>query len=132
MAEQEKDEKKSGADWQFERLPNGNLTGKLEHGIQVGEDRLHTFEVRPATAADMFDAENDAPVTNYLAYRGALIGRQLVRLGDIGGPIGFDLIGKLKPKDYGQLVDALDEVEVPGKPSSTDSKDSTNASSSSA
>lgn len=133
MAEQKKDqgtEKKK--DWGFERLPNGNLKGTLQDGVKVGEDTLYDFELRPCTAGDMFDAENEASAAHYFSYQGALISRQLVRLGNIDGPVDVALIRKLKPRDLGQLLDAVEDVELPGKPSSTDSKATTADSSSSA
>jgi phage FluMu protein gp41 len=107
-----------------------NLKDTLKHGLQVGPDLLRDFELRPAVAGDMFDAEEAASPDKPLAYRGALIGRQLVRLGNMEGPIPFDLVRKLHPEDFGQLVDALEAVEAPGKPASSDSGDTTSASSS--
>lgn len=109
-----------------------NHTGTLKHGLKVGEDVLTAYELRPATAGDMFDAERYASPDKALAYRGALIAVQLVRLGDLSGPLDFELIRELHPEDFAQLVDALEEVEMPGKPASDDSKATTSASSSSA
>lgn len=108
-----------------------NITGTLKHGLKVGEDVLTAYELRPATTGDMFDAEEHASPDKPLAYRGALIAVQLVRLGDLNGPIAFDLVRDLHPEDFAQLVDALDEVELPGKPASSDSEATTSASSSS-
>jgi phage FluMu protein gp41 len=101
--------------YDFVTLDNGHLSGTLTDGLVVGDSILKEFELRVCTVADMFAAEQNASPERFLAFRGALIARQLVRLGDLSGPIDFDLIGQLTPRDLGQLIDALDAVEVPEK-----------------
>lgn len=103
----------------FVHLDNGNLSGTLLDGIKVGEARLTAFEMKPCSAGDMFDAEQSASPEHYLAYRGALIARQLVRLGDLNGPIDFSLIRTLSPRDITLLISALDAVEEVEKKASS-------------
>lgn len=89
--------------------------GTLPHGLKVG-DKLHKdYELREAITADLFDAEEEAPPNRRLAYRGALIGRQLVKLGELSGPISLELIRKLHPKDFDHLVEASAALEDAGK-----------------
>ena len=107
-----------------------NLKGKLIHGVVLGKDTLKDFEIRVARTGDMFDAEELASPLKMLAYKGALLSCQIVRLGDIEGPIDFDLIRKLHPEDFDMLTDAMDQVEASGKDSSSHSGAGTNASSS--
>ncbi len=91
------------------------VTGKLKHGLKVGDDVLREFELREATTGDMFDAEEYATIERPTAYQGALIACQLVRLGNLTGPIDFALIRKLHPEDFGILVEAQREVERLGE-----------------
>lgn len=132
MVEQEKEKKdEKKPEWDLVHLPNGNVKGKLDIGLQVGDDVLRDYEMRPSTTSDMFDAEMIAPPERQLAYQGALICQQIVRLGDVEGPLDFDMVRKLKPRDFSQLNYALGEVEKPGKPESSPSEDGTRESSSS-
>lgn len=108
-----------------------NLCGTLIHGLKVGDDVLKDFEMRPAHAGDMFDAEDLASPTKFMAYRGALLSRQITLLGNMNGPIDFNLIRALHPADFDMLTDAMDEVEVPGKDESSLSEAGTSESSSS-
>lgn len=93
------------------------VKGTLTHGLQLEKDgEVHTdFEIREATTADLFDAEEQAPAARQLAYQGALIGRQIVRLGSLQGPIDLDIIRRLHPADFRQLVDAQQEADGEGK-----------------
>ncbi len=88
-----------------------NVCGSLEHGLKVGEDLLKDFEVRPSNTGDMFDAEDLADASKPLAYRGALICVQMVRLGDIEGPLDFDLVRELDRNDFEMLTDAIIEAD---------------------
>lgn len=88
---------------------------KLKDGVEIGGKVAHDFEMRVATAGDMFDAEELAPADKQVAYHGALISRQLVRLGDMPGPIDFEVVRRLTPGDFSILYDALKELEGMGK-----------------
>lgn len=95
------------------------LKGKLKDGVEIGGKQAYEFELREAVAGDMFDAEELAPADRAVAYQGALIARQLVRLGDMPGPIDFEVIRRLSPGDYSRLYDKLQELESLGKPVSS-------------
>lgn len=112
---QDEEQQQPKRDWGFRHLENGNLAGTLIYGLKVGDDLFKDFEMRPAIAGDMFDAEEIASPVRVVAYRAALASVQLVRIGNIDGPIDFDLMRKMKPFDVAMLADALEEVELPGK-----------------
>lgn len=94
------------------------LKGKLKDGVEIGGKSAFDFEMRAATTGDMFDAEELADVSKPVAYKGALISRQLVCLGDMPGPIDFEVIRRLTPGDFSILYDTLKELECLGKPES--------------
>ncbi|WP_292950160.1 MULTISPECIES: phage tail assembly protein [unclassified Neptuniibacter] len=80
-------------------------TGTLPHGFEFKKQMQKAFEMREvATAGELFDAEVEAGgVENQLAFNGALIARQLVRIGDCEGPFSLEQIRKMKPADYQAL-----------------------------
>lgn len=94
------------------------VKGTLQDGVEIGGKIAKEFEMREAFAGDMFDAEELAPADRQVAYHGALISRQLVRLGDVPGPIDFDVIRRLTPDDFNILYAKEKELEGLGKPSS--------------
>lgn len=96
------------------------VKGELPHGLTDDGKTHKAFELRAATTGDMFDAEAVAAADKPLAYRGALIARQIVSLGTLEGPIDYDLIRRLQPEDFGRLITAQDEVERLGKAPSKD------------
>ena len=95
------------------------VKGTLTDGVQIGGKLAKEFELREATAGDMFDAEELAPADRPVAYEGALISRQLVSLGDMPGPIDFAIIRRLTPADFNALSGKLRELEGLGKPKSS-------------
>lgn len=94
------------------------VKGELKDGVDIGGQLAKRFEMRAATAGDMFDAEVMAPPDRQVAYRGALMAQQLVSLGDVPGPIGFEVIRRLTPDDFTRLFDVQQELERVGKPAS--------------
>lgn len=100
------------------------LKGTLKYGLKTGEGNHQTvhkdYILRPAGTADMFDAEDVAPVSKTLSYRGALLGRQLVKLGELSGPIDIALIRKLHPDDFYQLTQDMKKVDDMGEVESGD------------
>lgn len=125
------DEKKPDAPKYAFTWNGEHLCGRLQHGIETEKSRLLDFEMRPCSAGDMVDAEDIASPAKFFAYRLALISVQLVRLGDLDGPIPYVLLRKAKPGDVDQLIEALDEVEREGKPESNGAEAGTTESSSS-
>jgi phage FluMu protein gp41 len=90
------------------------IKGTLKHGLKVGDEIHKDFEIREATTEDMFNAEDVAPVHKRLKYQGALVGQQLVKLGSLSGPIAFEIIRKLHPQDFDELVDAKEKANELG------------------
>lgn len=98
-----------------------NVKGKLVDGFVFKEKKQFDFEMRPiTTAGELFDAEIESGgVENQLAFNGALISRQLVRIGDFTGPFGIDHIRNMSPADFGALRTAqgkLNKVAVEETP----------------
>lgn len=92
------------------------IKGTLKHGLKVGDNVFYKdYEIREATTGDMFDAEDAAPAHKRLSYRGALLARQIVRLGELSGPLDFQIIRKLHREDFDQLVDDQVKVDELGK-----------------
>ena len=100
------------------------IKGTLKHGLKVGEGAAQKvykdYILRPAGTSDIFDAEEVAPVSRTLSYRGALLGRQLVKLGELSGPIDIAIIRKLHPEDFYQLVEEMKKVDDMGEAASGD------------
>lgn len=82
-----------------------NVKGKLVDGFSFKEKKHFDFEMRPiANAGELFDAEIESGgVENQLAFNGALIARQLVRIGECTGPFGIDHVRNMSPSDFGAL-----------------------------
>lgn len=91
------------------------IKGTLKHGLKIGDTVHKDYEIRESTTADMFDAEDDAPTTKRLAFRGALLARQIVKLGELSGPLDFSMVRKLHREDFDQLVDDQVKVDDLGK-----------------
>lgn len=80
-------------------------TGTLPHGFMYKGKLQKTFEMTAVeTAGDLFDAELECGgIQNELAFNGALMARQLVRIGDCEGPFTLEQIRTLKPADFTAL-----------------------------
>ncbi len=89
--------------------------GTLKRGLKIGEVFHTEFELREMTTADMFAAEADAPIDKSFSYSGALLCRQLVRIGDFKGPFTLAVIGKLPPGDFARLRIAQRELDEEGE-----------------
>ena len=79
-----------------------NQKGTLKDGLLFKEQRQFEFEMRPIqTTGELFDAEVEANgVENQLAFNGALMARQLVRVGECTGPFTLQQIRSLSPRDW--------------------------------
>lgn len=92
-----------------------NAKGTLKHGLKIGEAVHKEFEMRPVMSAqEMFDTEQDASVDTPLTFNGALMARQMVRIGSYEGPFTLGLIGTLSPDDYGMLRQAQMKLSKEG------------------
>jgi phage FluMu protein gp41 len=102
------------------------LNTKLEHGLKVGKDVLHDVVLREVTAGDIIDAQEESEKLVYavennklvptLVASPTLVGihvlrRQIVRIGDVQGPINLDLIKQLHPADLDHLQKKADELD---------------------
>lgn len=89
-------------------------TGKLIDGFEY-QGKKHTDFVMEAvtSAGDLFDAEIESNgVENQLAFNGALMARQLVRIGDCEGPFTIEQIRVLSPADFQALRIAQGKLNV--------------------
>lgn len=102
------------------------LNTKLEHGLRVGKDLLRDVVLREVTAGDIIEAQEEAEKLVYavennklvptLVASPTLVGihvlrRQIVSIGDLGGPISLDLIKQLHPTDLDFLQKKADELD---------------------
>lgn len=91
------------------------IKGTLKHGLKIGDTVHKDYEIRESDTTDMFEAEDEAPTTKRLAYNGAILARQIVRLGELSGPFNLSWLKKLHKEDVHQLFDEQDRVEALGK-----------------
>lgn len=84
--------------------------GSLVRGIKVVDTVLKDFKMRPPGGGDIFDAEEIAPGARPIAFKVALAGICIEQLGDLKGPIDFELMRRLHPDDITLLMNAVDEA----------------------
>lgn len=95
-------------------------TGTLKHGLKIGDAVHKSFEIREATAGDLFAAESQATPDRPITFAAAMLCQQLISIGTFTGPFTLGLIGKLKRDDLNLLqearlaLDAEGEAEQPG------------------
>ena len=90
------------------------ITGKLVDGFEYKGKKHKDFEMAEVTSAgDLFDAEIESNgVENQLAFNGALMARQLIRIGDCEGPFTIEQIRVLSPADFQALRTAQGKLNV--------------------
>lgn len=97
-----------------------NLEFELESGfatITDGERVVHKHVVmRESITADLFEAEKAAHSDHVLAFNGALMGCQIVKIGEHPGPLSLRDIGTLKQHDYALIREKQMELERLGEP----------------
>lgn len=91
------------------------VKGTLQHGMKIGEAVHKDFELREATTGDMFDAEREVAPDQPLGFSGAMLCRQLIRIGTFEGPFTLGMLRKLKPTDFAILRRAQLEAEKLGE-----------------
>ncbi|WP_028008683.1 phage tail assembly protein [Solimonas flava] len=96
-------------------MSNVTVKGTLKHGLKIGDVVHKEFELREATTGDMFDAEAEVTPNQPLGFSGALICRQLVRIGTFEGPFVLGMLRKMKPTDFALLRAAQLEAEKLGE-----------------
>lgn len=99
---------------------------KLKHGLKIGKDVLRNAVLREVSAGDIIEAQEEAEKLVYAVDNGKLVPtlvasptlvgihvlrRQVVRIGNIDGPIDLDMIKKLKPVDLDLLQKKADELD---------------------
>lgn len=92
-------------------------TGTLKKGLVLANlpEPQRDFELREATAQDLFDAEADADASRPMTFRAALIARQLVRIGTFEGPFTLAVLGRLSAGDMSRLIQAQRELDSEGE-----------------
>lgn len=99
-----------------------NLTFSLHHGLKIGEDVLMEVVVREMTAGDILEAKEDAEkmvmtpdgpvlVTSPTRFGTELLRRQIVKIGNLSGPIALSELKKLHPADLNMIQAKADELD---------------------
>lgn len=101
------------------------ITITLKDGIKVGDDTLVEAVLRSPTAGDIIDAQEESEklvqtidghrlVSSPTLSGAGMLRRQVVRIGNLQGPLSLDDLRKLSPRDMealqiatGSLDDAL-------------------------
>lgn len=97
------------------------LTVPLKHGIKIGERFAKSVVIREPVLDDMIAAEEDANSSfSPIAYRRALVARQIVSLDGQTLPVTPEMLGRLKSGDWKRLVQGLNEAEALGEADSGD------------
>lgn len=93
------------------------ICGKFKHGLIVGGERYFDFEMRSAIAGDLFKAEALVGIERQLAFNGALMASQIIRVGEIAcaDSISFKMIESLSAEDYAILRETQAALESEGK-----------------
>ena len=95
----------------------------LIHGLRVGESVLREAELRELTAGDILDAQDSAEklvqtaagpqlVASPARVGVELLRRQIVRIGDVAGPVSLGEIRKLHPDDLELLQRAAAQLDA--------------------
>jgi|GEM_PF-765019 Mu-like prophage FluMu protein gp41 len=102
---------------QPERNDKGRLVAKgtLKHGLKIGDEVHREFEMQEPNTGDLFAAEQETTVQNVMTFNGALMARQLVRIGSFAGPFTLGMIGTLRTVDFNLLREAQTELDVLGE-----------------
>ncbi|MEO9385295.1 phage tail assembly protein [Chromobacterium phragmitis] len=99
------------------------LTVNLKHGIKLRGTVHKSVVLREPLLDDMIAAEEEAnSALTPLAYRRALVARQIVKLGDTDVPVTPGMLGKLKGADWAALSAGLHEVQQLGEAGSDDGR----------
>ncbi|HJW80825.1 MAG TPA: hypothetical protein VJ396_01165 [Acidiferrobacterales bacterium] len=98
----------------------------LKRGLKIGADVLRDAVLREVSAGDIIEAQEESEKLVYAVENGKLVPilvasptlvgihvlrRQIVRIGNVDGPIDLVLIKKLKPVDLDLLQKKADELD---------------------
>ncbi|SNR59556.1 Mu-like prophage FluMu protein gp41 [Humidesulfovibrio mexicanus] len=100
-----------------------NLTFSLHYGLKIGEDVLKEVVLREMTAGDILDAKEDAEkmvlapegpvlVTSPTRFGTELLRRQIVKIGNLSGPIALSELKRLHPADLNMIQAKADEIDI--------------------
>lgn len=104
-----------------------NLKFDLIHGLAVGEKNFKNVELRAPTAGDVIDAQEESEKLVYALIDGqlaptlvtspSLVGmnvlrRQIVRIGEVGGPIDAAVLKKLPIEDLEIIQEKAGELDA--------------------
>ena len=88
----------------------------LKHGIPIAGKRAKNVVIREPLLDDMIAAETEATQFSPLAFRRALIARQIISIdGDTDTPVTPKMLGQLRPGDWQRLVNGLNQAEQLGE-----------------
>lgn len=104
-----------------------NLT--LTHGLLIGGDTLKDVVMREPSAGDIIEAQEESEKLVYavdtagdrivptLVASPTMVGvhvlrRQIVKLGNLSGPLELGMIKRLHPEDFGALQAKADELDA--------------------
>lgn len=98
------------------------ITFTLHHGLKVGEDVMTDVVLRELTAGDLLQAKEeseklcntpDGPqfVTSPTLMVVNVLRRQIVRIGNVQGPLDMGLLKTLTPRDLALLQSKSEELD---------------------
>lgn len=102
-----------------------NMTVKLIDGLKVGEETLTDVELGDITAGDIIDANQEAEQVRVVVLDGKaeatvivspnlsavhVLRRQIKKIGDMNGPIAYDVMRKLSAGDFELLLAKADQI----------------------
>jgi len=99
-----------------------NMKITLTDGIKVGDETLREAELREPTAGDIIDAHEeseklvqtiDGPrlISSPTLSGANMLRRQIVRIGNLGGPLSLSDLRRLSPRDMDALQTAAAQLE---------------------
>ncbi|MGA0569649.1 hypothetical protein ACO2Q9_02890 [Variovorax sp. VNK109] len=91
------------------------ITKKLPFKWKVGGKEVQEVEVRPATMADVCDAEGEASAMQMNNFNIQMACRQVVRAGDFTGPFVASHFKELRANQFGVIVNAMREADQLGE-----------------
>lgn len=91
------------------------ITGRLVHGLRVGDNTHHDFTLREADTGDVLDAEQFADVGKPLNFAAGLMACQLQSVGTYNGPFTASMIRTLHRQDFRILMEAQRSLDEQGE-----------------
>ena len=107
----------------------GQITCTLKHGLKIGEDVLREVTLREPRAGDIIEAQEESEKLvlvprpdgkggdPHLVASPTLVGvhvlrRQIVRIGNVQGPLSLSELKRLHPEDLGLIQARADEIDA--------------------